>query len=135
MQIELTTPSILFPAISLLMLAYTNRFLGLASVIRQLHESHEASPKPVYLQEINNLRRRVRLIRDMQFWGVLSLTLCTVCMFLLFSEFQRAGEIVFAISIVCMIVSLVLSLIEIRMSVHALDLHLKDIEKTGREKV
>ena len=135
MQIQLTTPSILFPAISLLMLAYTNRFLGLSAIIRQLHTSHAESPKPVYLQEINNLRRRVLLIRDMQFWGVLSLLLCTVCMFFLFIEFQRTGEIFFAVSIFCMIVSLALSLVEIRMSVNALDLHLKDIEKSGREKI
>ena|ERR1043165_4455258 len=134
MQIQLTTPSILFPAISLLMLAYTNRFLGLASVIRQLHSSHLASPKAIYVQEIQNLRRRIRLTRDMQFWGILSLTLCTVCMFFLFSGFQRTGEVFFAISIICMIVSLIVSLIEIRMSVNALDLHLKDIENTEIKK-
>jgi hypothetical protein len=131
MDIDLTTPSLLFPTVSLLLLAYTNRFVTLASVVRQLHASHLASPNPVYLMQIANLRLRIRLIRDMQFFGVLSLLLCTICMILLFCGWHDAGKFAFAISLGCMIVSLVLSLVEIRMSVHALDVHLQDIEKAG----
>jgi hypothetical protein len=36
-QLSLTTPALLFSAISLLLLAYTNRFLAYASVVRNLH--------------------------------------------------------------------------------------------------
>jgi hypothetical protein len=129
MRIDITTPALLFPAISLLMLAYTNRFLGLASIIRKLHQTHLETPKPVYLQELASLRRRIRLIRDMQSFGVLGLILCTSCMFLLFRGFFRAGEIAFAASMLCMLASLVISLVEIRMSVRALDIHLQDLEK------
>lgn len=129
MQIDISTPALLFPAISLLMLAYTNRFLGLASVIRQLHKTHSESPKPVYLREIASLRKRIRLIRDMQSWGVLGLILCTSCMFLLFRGFHRLGEAAFAASMVCMLVSLLLSFVEIRISVRALDFHLLDLER------
>jgi hypothetical protein len=131
MQIDITTPALLFPAISLLMLAYTNRYLGIATVIRQLHKSHSESPKKVYLLEIGSLRRRIRLIRDMQSLGVLGLLSCTVSMLLLFRGFQAYGEAVFAASIVCMILSLTISFVEIRMSVLALDLHLKDLEREG----
>lgn len=130
MEMELSTPALLFPTVSLLLLAYTNRFVTLAAVIRQLHASHIAAPNPVYLKQIRNLRLRIRLIRDMQFLGVLSILLCTVCIFVLLSGWQSAGKTVFAISIVCMIASLALSLIEIRMSVQALDVHLEDIERT-----
>ncbi len=129
MQIIISTPSLLFPAVSLLMLAYTNRYLGIAAVIRQLHKTHSESPKSIYLQEISSLRRRIRLIRDMQSLGVLALILCTTSMLLLFVDKQAAGETVFAVSIVCMLLSLAVSFVEIRMSVMALDLHLKDLER------
>lgn len=129
MRIDISTPALLFPAISLLMLAYTNRFLGLASVIRQLHKSHSESPKPIYFQEIESLRKRIRLVRDMQSWGVLALILCTSCMFLLFRDFHRAGEAMFAASMLCMLTSLGMSFVEIRISVKALDYHLLDLKK------
>jgi len=133
MKIDISTPALLFPAISLLMLAYTNRFLGLASVIRQLHQIHGDSPKPIYRQEFDSLRQRLRLIRDMQSWGVLSLIFCTTCMFVLFRGYTRIGEGLFAGSILCMLTSLGLSLIEIRKSIFALDLHLMDLKRGGRE--
>jgi hypothetical protein len=134
MQFDLTTPAVLFPAISLLLLAYTNRFLALASVIRQLHANYKIAPDPSYLSQIQNLRWRIRLVRNMQFCGVLSLLLCTVCMFLLFYGSIVPAEIVFAISLGVMILSLIFSLIEIQQSVRALDLHLQDIEHPERMK-
>jgi hypothetical protein len=134
MEINLTTPALLFPAISLLMLAYTNRFLGLAGVIRNLHANYQASSNPKYLSQIENLRRRIKLTRDMQACGVVSLLLCTVCMFSLFEGFAVTGKILFAGSLVAMISSLVLSLWEIQMSVGALDHHLQDLEKESRGK-
>lgn len=129
MEFSLATPSLLFPAISLLMLAYTNRFLGLATAIRNLHKDYLSEPLPMYLEQIFNLRRRIRLIRDMQICGVLSLLLCVVCMFLLFGGFVFAGKIVFAASLFLMIASLFISLLEIQISVGALDIHLRDLEK------
>jgi hypothetical protein len=128
MEINITTPAVLFPAISLLLLAYTNRFLALASVIRKLHADYKAAPAPSYLGQIQSLRRRIRLVRNMQFCGVLSLLLCTVCMFLLFCEATFWAEMVFSAALLVMILSLVFSLIEIQISIHALDLHLKDIK-------
>ncbi len=130
MQIELTTPALLFSTISLLLLAYTNRFLGLASIIRKLHADHKQSPQQVYLQQIQNLSLRVRLIRDMQTFGVLSLLLCAICMFALYFGLVGVGQVLFAISLVLLIISLAMSIIEIRISVDALDLHLKDIRDT-----
>ena len=131
MEINLTTPAVLFPAISLLLLAYTNRFLALASVIRKLHADHKAAPDPSYLGQIASLRRRIRLVRNMQFFGVLSLLLCTVCMFFILLESIVPAELVFTAGLVAMIASLIISLVEIQSSVQALDIHLQDIEHPG----
>jgi len=129
MQIDLTTPALLFSTISLLLLAYTNRFLGLASVIRKLHADHSETPNQIYLTEIANLRRRVYLIRDMQTLGVCSLLACTLCMGALFLGWMDLGKIIFGGSLILMASSLTLSIVEIRISVGALDVHLKDLEK------
>lgn len=128
MNLDLTTPAVLFPAISLLLLAYTNRFLALAAVIRKLHADYKIKPDPAYLGQIENLRWRIRIVRNMQFAGMSSLLLCTICMFLLFCGLMEVAEGVFVVSMLAMMLSLVLSLIEIQTSVRALDLHLRDIE-------
>lgn len=132
MKLDLTTPAVLFPAISLLLLAYTNRFLALASVIRKLHADYKAKPDPCFLNQIDNLRVRIRLVRNMQFCGVMSLLFCTISVFLLFCEQNPLAEIVFVFALLSMITSLLLSLMEIQRSVRALDLHLRDIEKPGQ---
>jgi hypothetical protein len=128
MNFNINTPGLLFPAVSLLLLAYTNRFLALANAIRQLLRDHKVDPNPVYLEQIHNLRRRIRLTRNMQFAGVSSLLLCTLCMFLLFYGETVPAEVIFAASLILMIFSLILSLMEIQISVKALDLHLQHLE-------
>jgi hypothetical protein len=130
----LTTPALLFPAISLLLLAYTNRFLGLASVIRKLHADHQQTQYPHYLGEIENLRKRVNLIRDMQTVGTGSLLCCTLSMALLFFGWTVAAQVMFSVSLVLMAASLTISILEIRMSVGALDLHLADL-KSARDQI
>ena len=129
MDINLTTPALLFPAISLLLLAYTNRFLTLATLIRTLHAKYKEDPHDVLLGQIKNLRKRVILIRNMQAFGVLSLLLCVFCMFLLFANEQIAGRYTFGVSLILLIISLGLSVYEIQISVKALKLQLSDIEE------
>lgn len=131
-DLPLSTPSLLFPAISLLMLAYTNRFLGLASVVRSLHATWRTSGDPVLAAQIDNLRRRIGIIKRMQTLGVLSMMACTISMALLFFGNQLGGQIAFAFSLVVMIASLALSLWEIQMSGTALDLQLRDVERGER---
>lgn len=128
MEIGLTTPALLFPAISLLLLAYTNRFLTLASLIRDLHAKYKANPEDVLQGQIANLWYRVRLIKHMQAFGVASLLLCTVSMFALFAGWYAAGTAVFGLSLVLMAISLALSLHEIQVSIDALDIRLRDME-------
>jgi hypothetical protein len=126
---DLTTPAVLFPAISLLLLAYTNRFLALAALIRSLHDKHRAQPDELIVAQLGNLRHRVLLIRNMQAFGVLSLLLCTGCIFLLFIQQPRIAEYVFGASLLLMVGSLALSLWEIQISVTALNLQLRDLEE------
>ena len=128
MEISLTTPALLFPAISLLLLAYTNRFLTLANLIRDLHARYKQSRDQLIPGQIANLRYRINLICDMQAFGVLSLLLCVVCMFVLFAGWVLAGQIIFGISLVFMMISLGISLNEIWISVDALNLRLQDLE-------
>lgn len=129
MNIDLTTPALLFPAISLLLLAYTNRFLTLATIIRSLHQNYKEKPNIVLLGQIENMRKRVHLIKHMQGIGVASLFLCVLCMFLLFSGQNELGKYVLGLSLIMLLISLILSLREIAISVDALELHLSDIEK------
>lgn len=132
MQFNITTPAILFPAISLLMLAYTNRFLALANVIRKLHADYKAVADPAYLKQIENLRWRIRRVRDMQFCGVLSLLSCTISIFLIFSGLLLMAQLVFVLSLLLMMLSLLFSLAEIQSSIRALDVHLQDLEHPER---
>ena len=131
MDITLTTPALLFPTVSLLMLAYTNRFLTLATIIRSLYDRYHEEKDETLLPQIQNLRYRVYLIRNMQITGVLSLLLCVVSMFALFAGWIETGKWTFGGALVLMIVSLGISLRELTISVGALDLLLTDLEEHG----
>lgn len=128
MQITLTTPALLFPAISLLLLAYTNRFLAIATLIRQLHKSYLNDPKSVLEGQLKNLRKRLFLIRAMQMFGVVSLLLCVLAMFFIYLKVGEWGSVIFGISLVLLLLSLIISVREIQLSTKALDLELSDME-------
>jgi hypothetical protein len=129
MDISITTPALLFPAVTLLMLAYTNRFNTLATIIRNLHSKYQTERNDNLLAQITNLRYRVYLIRNMQIFGVLSLLLCMVSMFALFAGWLAGGQWSFAAALLLMIISMVLSLRELQVSVGALDLLLSEMGK------
>jgi len=129
MELSLTTPAVLFSAISLLFLAYTNRFLAIAQLVRTLHTKYKENPEPIIFGQIKNLRKRIELIRNMQIFGIISLLLCVICMFLLYINMILIAEIVFGIALLLLIGSLALSAWEIQISVHALNLHLGDMKE------
>ena len=129
MKLSLTTPALLFSAISLLLLAYTNRFLTIAQLVRNLHAKYKENKDVILFGQIKNLRKRINLIRNMQIYGIISLLLCVACMFLLYIDYQSIAEIIFGIALVLLILSLGLSAWEIQISVKALNLHLSDIEE------
>jgi len=128
-QITLTTPALLFSAISLILLAYTNRFLAYASLIRGLHEKFKLNPNEMLKGQIANLRRRLHLTKNMQITGVSSLFLCVGTMFLIFVGEDQVAVWIFGIALIMMITSLGISIYEIQISVKALNLHLSDMEQ------
>jgi hypothetical protein len=132
-ELSINTPALLFPAISLLMLAYTNRFFAIASRVRSLHDEYaKATNKEIIFRQIKNLRKRLNMIRYMQALGVLSFLCCMLSMYFVFRENQTAGQIFFAGSLLALILSLIFSLVEIFISTHAVELELSDME--GLEK-
>ncbi len=129
MDISLTTPALLFPAISLLLLAYTNRFLAIASLIRGLHAQYQKEKNSLIYGQIKNLKLRLNLIKNMQTLGISSLFLCVLCMFLLYAKWILIGEIIFGISLVMLMISLSMSIWEILISVKALNIQLSDLSE------
>lgn len=112
------------------MLAYTNRFLALASLIRKLHDKYKKEPDQKHIvTQIRNLRTRIRLIRSMQAAGVVSFLFCVICMYCIFRGWEQASYWIFAMSMVSFMLSLVLSLIEITLSTRALEIALRDMEE------
>ena len=128
-ELTLTTPALLFSAISLIMLAYTNRFLAYAAVIRNLHDVYLEKRDDKLIEQIRNLKLRLTLTRWMQIFGITSLLLCVLTMFLVYVEQHILAIWIFGIALILLIVSLALLIKEIHISAQALQLHLKDIEK------
>jgi hypothetical protein len=128
MIVDLTTPALLFPAISLLLLAYTNRFLAVAAVIRELHKNYRNDPQSVVKGQLQSLRTRMYLTRSMQLFGLLSFVLCVLSMFLIYLRTDQSGSYIFGASLVLLLVSLIISMREIQLSTKALDLELSDME-------
>ncbi len=133
MDITLTTPALLFPAISLLLLAYTNRFLALASLVRDLKKQYVRTHNAVLMRQISNLRHRLILIRNMQTLGISSMFMCVLCMLVLFAGEVVVGKYLFGLSLLLLLGSLALSIREIQISVNALKIELSDMEDQGSE--
>ena len=132
-MLDLTTPSLLFSAISLILLAYTNRFLSYASVVRALKEKHQQTHDPKDIAQIANLRNRLYLTRSMQILGILSLLLCVIAMFFIYVSWQVFAAWIFGIALLLLAASLCVCIWEINISVKALEIHLEDI--SSKEKL
>ena len=132
-MLDLTTPSLLFSAISLILLAYTNRFLSYASVVRALKEKHQQTHDPKDIAQIANLRKRLYLTRSMQILGILSLLLCVIAMFFIYVSWQIFAAWIFGIALLLLAASLCVCNWEINISVKALEIHLEDI--SSKEKL
>lgn len=128
MTLSLETPALLFSATSLILLAYTNRFLTIAQIIRNLKRNYEQEHSKSILLEIKNLNLRLTLIRYMQLFGVLCLFISVFAMLMLFLDQQLIGIYLFGLSLLCLLVSLALSFWGISISVKALKIHLEDLK-------
>lgn len=130
MDISINTPALLFPAISLVLLAYTNRYLALASRIRSLHDKYlEKGVNDLVLHgQIKSIRYRLKLIRNMQMLGMIAIITCIFCIFLIYIERTGIAHVLFAFGLMAFLVSLCISLLEISLSNKALELELSDME-------
>lgn len=129
MEITFTTPALLFPAISLLLLAYTNRYLALANLIRKLHDEYIRGEKNhLLLKQIRILRVRINLVRQMQALSVLSFLCCVITMYGVYMQWTELIRYIFALSLISLLASLIISLVEITQSTKALELEISDME-------
>jgi len=129
LELEISTPALLFPAITLLLLAYTNRFLAISALIRGLHTEFQKNPKlQIVADQIKNLRNRLGLVRRMQAFGVLSFLFTVMCMFALYSGEPMIAKILFGSSLISLLISLSFSFWEIQISTKALNIELSDME-------
>jgi len=133
MNLNIETPALLFSATSLILLAYTNRFLTIATIVRSLKQTYEQKGNSSTLLEIKNLNLRLTLIRYMQLFGVLSLFLSVFAMLLLFVNQELAGIYLFGLSLLSLLISLGISFWEISISVTALRLHLSELITDKKE--
>ena len=129
MEINLTTPALLFPAISLLLLAYTSRFLAIAALMRELYSRYKTQPDLRIKGQITSLRYRIGIIRNMQVFGVASFVGCVICMIVLFAGMLTLGKWIFAGSLLLLLISLGLSLREVQVSIDALTLQMHDLDQ------
>lgn len=127
-ELTLTTPTLLFSAVSLILLAYTNRFLSYAQLVRILKEQYVKQHSEVTAAQIANLRKRLYLTRSMQVLGISSLFFCVISMFLIYVGLHSLSVYVFGLALLLLIASLGLSIWEIQISVKALEIHLNDME-------
>lgn len=128
-KLSLTTPALLFSAVSLILLAYTNRFLGYAQLIRNLYAEYSKNKDSILVGQIENLRKRLYLTRTMQILGVLSLFFSVISMLFIYINLNLLAFYVFGVGLACLISSLAVSVWEIQISVKALELHLKGMEE------
>lgn len=129
MELTLGIPALLFPAISLTMLAYNARYLAIAALIRQLHQKYQETESVSIGLQVQKLRKRLTIIKNMQATAIISFLLAVITMTLIYAEFTFWANLVFSISLFALMISLVLSLIEVQLSTKALEIQLKDMEK------
>lgn len=128
-ELTLTTPALLFSAVSLILLAYTNRFLSYAQLVRQLRDRYVENPSDITEAQIENLRKRLNLTRTMQGLGIASLFLCVVSMFLIYIGLQLFSAYVFGLALILLIASLGVSFREIQISTRSLEIFGNDGER------
>ena len=128
MELTLSIPALLFPAISLTMLAYNARYLAIAALIRQLHQKYQETESTAVALQVKQLRKRLTIIKNMQATAIFSFLLAVITMSLIYVELRFWANLIFGISLLALMVSLILSLIEVQLSTKALSIQLEDME-------
>ena len=127
-EITISTPALVFPALSVLMLAYTNRFIAISKRVRTLHSEHKSNPQDNVLKQIQSLHKRLMFIRNMQFLAITGFLINMISIFLILINQAQLATILFGISLIAIIMSLIISVLEINMSVQAMTYELEEDE-------
>ena len=127
LSLTLTAVGLLFPTISVVLLAQTNRFMSLASVARDLVARYRSGPNPSIRNQVVSLQQRIWLVRWTQGFGVLALLINSCSAFSLFLESLSMARNLFVAAMCCMVLSLLISLREIQLSVRAIDIELNTL--------
>ena len=128
MELNLSIPALLFPAISLTMLAYNARYLAIAALIRELHKRYQNQSSSPVKRQIKQLRRRLGIIKAMQAMAIISFLLAVITMFFIYIEKMVWANIAFGISLIALMISLSLSFLEVQLSTQALEIQLNDMD-------
>jgi len=134
MQLTLSIPALLFPAISLSMLAYNARYLAIAALIRQLYQKYKETESHSVGLQVEQLRKRLSIIKNMQAVAIISFLLAVITMFLIYVQMDFWANLVFGFSLLALIISLLFSLVEVQLSTKALSIQLKDMEALKNHK-
>lgn len=127
-DVTLNTPALLFPTISLLLLAYTNRYIAISNRIRALHTLYQTEKTTILILQINILKKRIFLIRNMQLFGIATMFIAAFSMFLIYYNLDKWVHAVFGLSLISMLISLTLCAVEVYLSNKALLIQIKDVE-------
>jgi Protein of unknown function (DUF2721) len=126
-KLDIDTPALVFPAVSFLLLAYTNRYLAIADLARRLLREYEETRAHHLVAQISVLRRRIGLIRLMQTFVMMALLLGVVCMFTLYADLPALSKTVFGFMLVAVVASILVGLVEVQLSTNALDVQLSSV--------
>lgn len=130
MTLTLNEPALIFPAIAILMLGYINRYIGTAGVIRTFKKDYDSGYKHNNLtKQLDILKKRIELSRLMLTSASSALLFACLSMYLIFQDMQDAGQIIFGLSLIAMIISLIFSLYETSLSNKSLLIEVSDVIK------
>jgi len=132
-ELTLITPTFLFSAVSLILLAYTNRFLSYAQLVRTLKDQYMKDHSAMTHAQIMNLRKRLYLTKNMQMFGMASLLLCVATMFLIYVGSHIISAYVFGLALLLLLISLGLSVWEIQISAKSLEIYLSNMLEKKRD--
>ena len=127
-QMTFSTPAILFSTVSLLFIAFTNRYIAISGLVRDLHADFSKDKTRDIIAQIKNLRVRLKLIQTMQTFSIISLLFSSASMFLIFFDYQSAAKTLFGLGLVAQFIALSLSAWEVSISTKALNIELSDME-------
>ena len=128
MDLTLSIPALLFPAISLTMLAYNARYLAIAALIRQLHQKFQETGSSSVSLQVKKLSKRLIIIKNMQATAIFSFLLAVITMSLIYVQLDFWANLVFGFSLLALMISLILSFIEVQLSTKALAIQFEDLE-------